>query len=135
MSYPIEEIQGIGPAYGKQLSAAGIVTTQDLLELCATPAGRDKIGEACGLSTDQLLSFANMADLMRVSGVGKQFAELLHAAGIDTVKELAARNPDNVAEKLAAVNADKNLAKAVPSAGQLQEWISAAASMDAILTY
>ena len=72
MGYPIDEIEGIGPAYCEKLQTAGIASTDDLLTLCCTPAGRKEISEKTGLSEKHILDWTNMADLMRVSGVGRQ---------------------------------------------------------------
>ena len=92
MSYKIQEIQGIGPAYAEKLIAAGITTSDLLLEKGQTPKGRKELEEATGLSSKLILTWVNHADLFRVKGIGPQFAELLEAAGVDTVKELATRN-------------------------------------------
>ena len=104
MAYKIDEIEGIGPSYSEKLQTAGITTTDDLLEFCCTPQGRKQIAEKTGLSEKHLLGWTNMADLMRVSGVGRQFAELLEAAGVDTIKELRNRNAENLAAKIEEVN-------------------------------
>ena len=130
MAYKIEEIEGIGPAYAEKLSAAGIGSTDDLLEKCGAAKGRNAVAEATGLSTRQLLKWANMADLMRISGVGEEYSELLEAAGVDTVKELKHRNADNLAEKMSEVNEAKKLTRQVPSAGQVKKWIEQAASLE-----
>ena len=135
MGYPIEEIEGIGDVYGTKLEANGIKTTDDLLKACATPTGRAKIAEDCGISGKLVLTWSNMADLMRINGIGKQFSELLEAAGVDTVKELRHRNAANLAAKMAEVNAEKKLAKASPSESQCTEWIEQAKQLDAVLEY
>ena len=130
MSYNIEEIEGIGLAYAEKLSAADIKSTDDLLEKCGSAKGRDAVAETTGLSTRQLLKWANMADLMRISGVGEEYSELLEAAGVDTVKELKHRNADNLAAKMQEVNEAKKLTRQVPSAGQVAKWIEQAGSLD-----
>ena len=130
MTYKIEEIEGIGPAYAEKLSAADIASTDDLLERCGSSKGRDEVAEATGLSTKQLLKWANMADLMRISGVGEEYSELLEAAGVDTVKELKHRNADNLAEKMQEVNEAKKLTRQVPSAGQVGKWIEQAGALE-----
>lgn len=88
MSKKITEIEGIGPAYQEKLAAAGVKTVEGLLELGASKSGRKKIAEDSGLDESQILVWVNMADLFRIKGVASQFAELLKAAGVDTVKEL-----------------------------------------------
>ncbi len=123
MHYKIEEIEGIGPAYGKKLAAVGISTTGALLKSCCTAKGRKKVAEDSGVSESLLLKWANLSDLMRVSGIGKQFSELLEAAGVDTVKELRNRRPDNLALKMKEVNAKKRLTRATPSVSQISAWI------------
>ena len=82
MTYKIEQIEGIGPSYGERLGAAGVHTSDDLLTQCATPAGRQKLAEVTGLSADQILTWANQADLMRVSGVGSEYGQLLEASSV-----------------------------------------------------
>ena len=130
MSYKIDEIEGIGPVYKEKLAAAGIATTDDLLEHCAAAKGREEVSEKTGISASQLLVWADMADLMRISGVGRQFGELLKASGVDTVKELRTRNAENLAAKLAEVNDEKKLSKAIPSVGQVQGWIDQAKTFE-----
>jgi predicted flap endonuclease-1-like 5' DNA nuclease len=127
----IEEIEGIGPKLGEKFVAAGVKDTDGLLEQGATRAGRAKLAEATGLSESRILGFVNMADLFRVKGVGGEFAELLVAAGVDTVKELATRNAANLAEKLAEVNQQKKLTRRVPTATQLEDWVKQAAGLPA----
>jgi predicted flap endonuclease-1-like 5' DNA nuclease len=135
MAYKIDEIEGIGPAYREKLGAAGIGTTDDLLTHCSSPGGRKETAEKTGVSEKHLLEWANMADLMRVSGVGRQFSELLEAAGVDTIKELRNRNAENLAAKMEEVNKEKNLANASPSAKTVAEWVAQAKTLDPKITY
>ena len=135
MAYKIEEIEGIGPAYGEKLAGAGIETTDDFLKLCCDKAGRAKTAEQTGLSETLLLKWANMADLMRISGVGGEYAELLEGAGVDTVKELRNRNAENLAATMSEVNEEKKLTRNVPSAGQVEKWVEQAKSLDPLITH
>ena len=135
MSYPIEEIEGIGPTYGGKLKAAGINTTTALLNKGKKPAGRKAIAEAADISEKLILEWCNLADLMRVKGIGKQFSELLEAAGIDTVKELRNRNAVKTAAKMEEVNAEKKLARTVPSETTVEKWVARAKDLDPILEY
>ncbi len=135
MSYKIEEIEGIGETYGAKLSAAGITDTDMLLERCGSRQGRAEAATATGLTEAQLLKWANMADLMRVSGIGKQFAELLECSGVDTVKELATRNAANLTTKMNEVNEVKKLNKGSISEEQVQGWIGQAKSLDPAITH
>ena len=135
MAYKVIDIEGIGPAYGEKLVAAGVNTVEQLLEKCAAPAGRKALAEETGIAEKLVLTWCNHADLMRVKGVGPQFAELLEAAGVDTVKELAHRNAENLAAKMLEVNAEKNLVNRVPVASELQKMIDQAKELPAVMTY
>ena len=135
MAYKVIDIEGIGPAYGEKLVAAGVNTVEQLLEKCAAPAGRKALAEETGIAEKLVLTWCNHADLMRVKGVGPQFAELLEVAGVDTVKELAHRNAENLAAKMLEVNAEKNLVNRVPVASELQKMIDQAKELPTVMTY
>ena len=135
MSYKIEEIEGIGPAYAEKLTAADIKTTDDLLKLCCDASGRKSTAGTTGVSEAQLLKWANMADLMRISGVGSEYSELLEAAGVDTVKELRNRNAENLATKMMEVNEAKKLTRTVPSEKVVIGWVDQAKSLDPLITH
>ena len=91
----IVDIEGIGPAYKQKLKANGISTTEALLKAGATPKGREGLVAATGISKNLILRWVNMADLFRIKGVGEEYSDLLEAAGVDTVRELATRRADN----------------------------------------
>lgn len=135
MAYKLIDIEGVGAAYAEKLAAAGLVTTAQYLEKCATPAGRKALAEETGISDKLILKWANHADLFRVKGVGPQFAELLEAAGVDTVKELAHRKAENLAEKMAEVNAEKKLVRRVPVVVEVQKMVDFAKELPGVLTY
>ena len=135
MTYKIQEIEGIGPTYGAKLAATGITTTDKLLEKCATARGRREISLKTGLPASALLRWANMADLMRISGVGEEYSELLEAVGVDTVKELKYRNPANLASRIQAVNQAKKLTRRVPTEAQISKWVEQAKSLPPVVSY
>ncbi len=135
MNYKIEEIEGIGPSYAEKLAAARIRTTGDLLELCANAAGRASVSAKTGVSEAQLLKWVNLADLMRVSGIGAEYSELLEAAGVDTVKELRTRNPENLADKMKSVNATRKLTRMTPSHKTIAKWVSHASRLQPTVTH
>lgn len=135
MSKPITEVEGIGPVHGKTLVDAGITTTTRFLEACGTPKGRKETAQKTGIGEAQILKWANMVDLMRISGVGKQFSELLEAAGVDTVKELKMRRADNLAAKMAEVNAAKKLCKTTPVEKVVGEWVEQAKQLPPAISY
>ena len=135
MSYKIEEIEGIGPEYGNKLREVDIQTTDDLLRRCGDKKGREGVATETGLSEKHLLEWVNLADLMRINGVGEEFADLLEEAGVDTVKELATRNAENLAEAMAEVNAKKNLTDRVPSAETVEKWVTEAGTLEPMVSH
>ena len=135
MSYPVEDIEGVGPAYAEALAKAGIKTTEDLLAIGAARNGRGDIAAQSGLSEKLILKWVNHADLMRISGVGGEFAELLEAAGVDTVKELQHRNAENLAETMKSTNEEENLTRVVPSADMVAKWIEQAKGMEPAVSH
>lgn len=135
MGYSIEEIEGIGPSYGQKLAEAGIRTTDGLLKHCCDRKGRKALCDSTGLSDQLVLKWTNMADLMRISGIGPQFSELLEAAGVDTIKELRNRNAENLAAKMAEVNAAKKLTRRTPPLKLVENWVEAAKAATPMMTY
>jgi len=131
----LTEIEGIGEAYAQKLQEAGVGTLEQLLEKGAAPTGRKEIAEKAGVSEKLILRWANMADLFRIKGVGEEYADLLEAAGVDTVPELAQRNAENLHKKLAEVNESKNLVRRVPTQGEVSEWVGQAKQLPRVLTY
>ena len=135
MTYKIIDIQGIGPVYAEKLIAAGIETVDQLLEKAADAKGRQALEDATGIRHDLILTWVNHADLFRVKGVGPQFAELLEAAGVDTVKELRNRNAANLAAKMLEVNEAKHLCRRTPVEKEVQKFINLAKELDPKVTY
>lgn len=135
MAYKIIDIEGVGEAYAEKLIAAGVTTTDALLKKCDAPAGRKALAEETGISDKLILKWTNHADLIRIHGVGPQFAELLEAAGVDTVKELKHRVPANLQAKMEEVNAQKNLVNRVPSEKELTKMIAEAKELPAAVEY
>lgn len=135
MAYKIEQIEGIGESYAKKLESVGISTTDDLLTACAKKSGREKISGQTGISEKLILKWTNHADLFRIKGVAGQFAELLEAAGVDTVKEFRHRVAANLYPKLVEVNAQKHLCGRVPSEAEVARMIEQAKVLEPIVSY
>jgi predicted flap endonuclease-1-like 5' DNA nuclease len=133
--YPIEKIEGIGKVYGAKLRAAGIKDTGALLKACAKPKDRETLATSTGLSGKLILKWANRADLMRVKGVGEEYADLLEAAGVDTVPELAQRKADNLHAALMKTQGRKQLVRQPPALKTVEGWIAAAKAMERALQY
>ena len=135
MAKKIAEIEGIGPAFAEKLSKAGIKTVESLLESGCTKPGRKKLAESTGIDEGKILSWVNMADLFRVKGIGQEYSELLHASGIDTVKELRTRNVENLFQKISEVNTAKKLVRQLPGKKVVEGWVNAASQLDAKVTH
>ncbi len=135
MNYKIVDIEGIGEAYAPKLIAQGIENVEQLLDACSGPTGRKIMAEKTGISEKLILKWTNHADLFRVNGIGPQFAELLEAAGVDTVKELRHRVAANLAVKLEEVNEQKHLVRRVPAEVEVQRMIDQAKELEPKVTY
>jgi predicted flap endonuclease-1-like 5' DNA nuclease len=135
LNYPIAEVRAITEAQVHALSEAGYATTIALLSACATRRERDEVARRTGLSVAAVLAIANRADLMRVKGIGTKWGDLLELAGVDTVVELAARNPANLRAKLAEVNAAKALVQALPTDADCSAWVEQAKALPRRLAY
>lgn len=128
-------IEGIGGSYEQKLIEAGINSIEKLLEQCSSKKGRIKLAEKSGITEKLILKWANHADLLRIKGVGSEYAELLEAAGVDTVPELAKRKTDNLVAKMAEVNAAKKLVRRIPNVKQAGDWIEQAAKLPRMIQY
>ena len=135
MAYKIEEIEGIGSVYAEKLETVGIKTTEELLDRAETKKGREKLAEETGISEKLILKWANHADLFRIKGIAGQFAELLEAAGVDTVKELRHRVPANLYAKLVEVNDARNLCNRVPAESEIARMVDQAKEMEPRMKY
>ena len=135
MSYPITDIDGIDGEVAGVLKSAGIRSTDRLLEAARTVKGRKTLASKTGFNEKQLLYWANIADRMRIKGVRKEYAELLQAAGVDTVKELKYRNPINLAKAMADANRMRKLVRLVPSEKMVKRWIENAKLLPLKITY
>lgn len=134
-NYKIDQVEGIGPVLGEKFIKAGIKTTDALLSASRTKAMRKDLAAKTGIDEAKILKFANHVDLFRVYGVGGQYAELLEASGVDTVKELANRKPDNLVAKMEEVNATEKLVRRVPPLKSVEKWVTAAKELPRGLEY
>ena len=131
----INSIEGIGPAMATKLAKQGIRSTEGLLTKGADRKGRRVLAKETGISDKQILAWVNKADLMRVRGVGEEYSDLLEAAGVDTARELAVRNPFNLHTALQVVNDQKALVRRSPSLTEVETWVKEAKKLDPIVTY
>ena len=135
MSYPITDIEGVDREVAAALKSAGIRSTGRLLEKAKTMRLRKALAEKTGFSEKQLLCWANVADRMRIRGVSKEYAELLQVAGVDTVKELAYRNPGNLAKAMADANRRRKLVRLLPSEKVVERWVEHAKKLPLKISY
>ncbi|MCB2223483.1 MAG: DUF4332 domain-containing protein [Actinobacteria bacterium] len=131
----IDTIEGIGVKNATRLRKHRIRTTEALLKKGATRAGRRAIAAATGLTTTQILEWVNRADLMRVKGIGEEYSDLLEAAGVDTVKELRNRNPENLLAKMTELNRRKRLVRRLPTLPMVERWVAHAAALDPMVSH
>lgn len=135
MIYKIEEIEGIGHKYGQKLRNAGVSKVHELLEKGASKKGRADLAKATEIDESSILTWVNHADLFRIRGIGPEFAELLEAAGVDTVKELRNRNGENLYAKIKEVNQSKRLVRRLPSEQQVCQMVEDAKALEPVVTY
>jgi len=129
------DIEGIGPVYSEKLQKAGVKSVEALLKLGATPKEREALAEKAGIDKTLILEWVNRADLFRIKGVAEEYSDLLEAAGVDTVVELAKRNAENLLAKIMEVNAAKKLVRRVPTLSQIEKWIEQAKQLPRAIHY
>jgi predicted flap endonuclease-1-like 5' DNA nuclease len=133
--YAITMIEGIGEKYAQTLKHVGINTVEALLEAGATPKGRDDLETKTGISHKLILKWVNAADLFRIRGIAEEYSHLLEAAGVDSVMELAQRKPENLRQKLAEVNGDGKIVRALPAESVVTGWVEQAKILPRKITY
>ncbi len=135
MSYSITHIEGLDGAEITALKSLGIRTTERLLEEAKSPKARRHLAEKCGINEKRLLRFANACDHMRIKGMGKGYLGLLHEVGVDTVRELRYRKPENLARAMAEANKRKKLVRFLPSEKLVVRWIEHAKKLPLKISY
>jgi predicted flap endonuclease-1-like 5' DNA nuclease len=131
----IEKIEGIGPTYREKLVAAGIKTVEKLLDAGCKKKERESLAEKTGISSTLVLEWVNLADLMRIKGVGEEYSDLLEEAGVDTIAELANRNADNLHAKIMETNEKEKLVRRPPNVKKVQGWIEQAKALPRKVEY
>jgi predicted flap endonuclease-1-like 5' DNA nuclease len=131
----IIDVEGIGPVYAAKLKAVGVTNTDALLKAGSTPKERKELAEKSGIGDHLILEWINHVDLYRIKGVGSEYADLLEAAGVDTVPELAQRKAENLLQKMTEVNQAKKLVRRLPVLSQVASWIEQAKQLPRVITY
>jgi predicted flap endonuclease-1-like 5' DNA nuclease len=129
------DIEGIGETYAQHLKGVGLNTTEELLQRGGTSAGRQEIADSIGVTTKRVLEWVNRADLFRIKGIGSEYSDLLEAAGVDTVPELAQRNAENLYQRLQETNKEKKLVRRLPGASEVTAWIEQARALPRAIEY
>jgi len=135
MSYPITDLDGVEGEVAEQLKSMGIRTTEKLLERAKDAKGRKDLSTKLKLDEKLILRWANMADRMRIKGMGKEYAALLRLVGVETVRELTYRNPDRLAKAMADANANRKLVRVLPSEKAIVRWIENAKKLPLKISY
>jgi predicted RecB family nuclease len=135
MSYPLTHIEGLDGDEIKSLKAIGIRTTERLLEEAKSPKGRAVIAAKTAISEKRLLTFANACDHLRINGMGPGYVVLLREVGVDTVRELRYRKPENLVSAMAEANRKKKLVRLLPSEKLVVRWIDHAKKLGLKITY
>jgi hypothetical protein len=134
-NYPITHIDGLDADEVKTLKSLGIRTTERLLDEAKSPKARRRLAEKCGINEKRLLKFANACDHMRIKGMGKGYVGLLQEVGVDTVRELRYRKPENLARAMAEANKKKRLVRFLPSEKLVVRWIEHARKLPLKISY
>ena len=135
MSITLGEIRGITDAIANALKGQGLSDSDGLLEATKTPAKRRALASAINVDTAVILELANRADLARVKGIGRVYSDLMEVAGVDTVKELARRSPENLHAKLIEINKVRQFTQRPPSVDQISDFVEQAKSLTPMLEY
>ena len=122
----IETIEGIGHTYGTRLRNVGVKTVKDLLRAGASRSGRRYLAAKIDVAPATLLKWVYRADFFRIKGIGKQYSSLLESAGVNTVADLALRDPESLCERLRMINRRKNLVRRTPPSKMIAEWVRSA---------
>jgi predicted flap endonuclease-1-like 5' DNA nuclease len=135
MATPVKELKGVTDAIAAALAAKDIKDNDALVSAAASPEQRKALAADCGCEVRDLLELANRADLARIKGVSGVYSDLLERAGVDTVKELATRRPDNLHAKITETNDSFQLSERPPSLAQVEQWVAQAKDLPKMLTY
>ncbi|HEX6300112.1 MAG TPA: DUF4332 domain-containing protein [Acidimicrobiia bacterium] len=126
----IDQVAGIGHREATKLRKAGVRTSKSLAEFASTRRGRTELAKKTGLTPKDLQLWVHHADLLRVRGVGAEYATLLVQAGVDTLRDLRRRNPTALLAKIIGMNGSKKVVDRLPTEAMVEGWISDAADLD-----
>lgn len=131
----IDEIRSLSHKQATRLRKAGVRTTEALLRRAATRTLRSELSEETGIVTSDLLKWVNAAEMMRIRGIGGEYAELLSLCGVNTVRELRRRNATALTAKIHEVNGRKDLVSRLPTETMVTNWIELASELDLVVKH
>lgn len=131
----ISAIQSMNHRDATRLRKAGVRTTESLLRTASSRTGRRRLAKETGLSESDILGWVNRADLLRITGVGSEYADLLEVAGVDTIRELRRRNTDRLLESMTELNLRKRLVRRLPTDTMVAAWVEQAKELEPLVTY
>ncbi len=134
MAVRIDELFGVREELSAKLKAEGLSDSDKLLAVATTPKQREELAAKLGTDSKEVLELANRADLARIKGVGTVYSDLLEWAGVDTVAELAHRNPDNLYDKIVEA-ANEHFVKRLPRPADVADWVAQAKELPRMLQY
>lgn len=131
----LKKLSGLETGVVERLRSAGIRTSDKLLDAAKSLKGRKELSRKTGIGPKELLRYANIADKLRVKGLGQGYAELLCHVGVDTVRELKYRNPEKLAAAMHRKNDKLKLVRLVPTEKAVGRWIEAAKKLPQEISY
>ena len=131
----VYEIYGFPTKYTEKLDGMGVWTVSDFLNVANTASKRQNLASKIRASEEDVLRWANYADLMRIPRVSPGLAALLEASGVDTVKELKNRNASTLVNKMRQKNMNSEFVNRVPAVSEMTYFITKAKGLKPMLEY
>jgi hypothetical protein len=132
--YALSEIPHAIPAEeATKLKQAGVVTTDDLLAKGAATKARKELAKQAGVDEKKLKQYVEMADLLRISGVGPEMVRLFAAAKVKNTKELAQKDAKKFFDALMAANDKLKITQNPPDPKSVAAWIDKAKQLPQVL--
>lgn len=135
MTTAVKDLKGATEAIVTKLKELGITNNEQLVAAAAAPAQRKELAASCGCEVRAILELTNRADLARIKGISGVYSDLLEKTGVDTVKELATRRPDNLHAKILETNTKDPVTKQPPSAAMVESWVQQAKDLPKTISY
>lgn len=135
MGTPMSQVRGIAVDIADKLKSKGLKDSDAFLESVKTPKQRRDLAKELGAEEKAVLELANRTDLARIKGIGDVFADLLETSGVDTVKELSKRVPENLHAKMVEINNEKKVAGRQPTLDMVKDWVAQAKELPKLLEY